>query len=129
MDQCPVNSFMVPDTNNTVCKKCHHECDQNYHCANGQSTGCQKCKNFTVFKGDIAVSCVFFFFLLIKSLRQIIVAMRQRMPKESSIFESGKWRMFGLRYCIKTAKNKNGYYWKRVIWICSDVLVHFGKFF
>ncbi|CAR31509.1 receptor protein-tyrosine kinase [Caenorhabditis elegans] len=57
MDQCPVNSFMVPDTNNTVCKKCHHECDQNYHCANGQSTGCQKCKNFTVFKGDIA-QCV-----------------------------------------------------------------------
>uniref|UniRef100_A0A8R1HKU7 receptor protein-tyrosine kinase n=1 Tax=Caenorhabditis japonica TaxID=281687 RepID=A0A8R1HKU7_CAEJA len=60
IDKCPTNSFMVSISNETgygVCKRCHLECDQNYHCVNDQPTGCRKCKSFTVLREDVA-ECV-----------------------------------------------------------------------
>ncbi|EFO91663.1 CRE-LET-23 protein [Caenorhabditis remanei] len=60
VDKCPINTFLIPDGNESgygICKKCHEECDQNLPCVNELATGCKKCKSYNVFNNDV-VECV-----------------------------------------------------------------------
>ncbi|CAI2339317.1 unnamed protein product [Caenorhabditis sp. 36 PRJEB53466] len=60
-EKCPINTFIDASANTSdysVCRKCHPQCDQNYHCSNPLPTGCNKCKSYSILVDDDIVECL-----------------------------------------------------------------------
>lgn len=125
IEKCPINSFLITTANETgfgVCRKCHPECDQNYHCSNDLPTGCSKCKSFAVFREDDIV--VWF----ISSTRKHITVpgMRRGVSSIPAVLKPSEWRMSRLWYCVETEQDSHADHQHCFYGICTHVPFYCG---